>query len=341
VALFAYDLARLPGLARAGLPPASAALGWSCLFNRPVEALYLPGGHDSLPQPPHVQPLAAVLRDRLGLAEALSTGTLAGIKERERRMKLTEVKAVVTGAAGGLGGYFALELARAGARVAAGDTNAAGLRRLASEAEDLGGQLTIGKLDVTDEASVEAFCAAAAEQHGGLNVLVNSAGIIRDGTLISREGEQVTRLPLAQWRKVMDVNLTGPFLMTREAALHMVQAGVAEGVVVNLSSIARAGNPGQANYAASKAGLDACTRTWALELARYGIRVGGIAPGVTDTSFLEGISETALAKLTGEIPLGRLGRPEDIWRSVRYIIECEFFTGRVLEVDGGAIMGKM
>jgi len=256
-------------------------------------------------------------------------------------MNLTEVKAVVTGAAGGLGGYFALEMVRAGAKVAAGDTNAAGLRRLVSEAEDLPGRLVVGKLDVTDEASVESFFSSAVAQLGGLNVLVNSAGIIRDGTLIAKDGDQVTRLPLAQWRKVMDVNLTGPFLMTREAAMHMVQGGEKEGVIVNLSSIARAGNPGQANYAASKAGLDAATRTWALELARYGIRVGGIAPGVTDTSFLEGISETALARLVDEIPLGRLGRPEDIWGAARFIIENGFFTGRVLEVDGGAMMGMM
>jgi len=256
-------------------------------------------------------------------------------------MNLTEVKAVVTGAAGGLGGYFALEMVRAGAKVAAGDTNAAGLRRLVSEAEDLPGRLVVGKLDVTDEASVESFFSSAVGQLGGLNVLVNSAGIIRDGTLIAKDGDQVTRLPLAQWRKVMDVNLTGPFLMTREAAMHMVQGGEKEGVIVNLSSIARAGNPGQANYAASKAGLDAATRTWALELARYGIRVGGIAPGVTDTSFLEGISETALARLVDEIPLGRLGRPEDIWGAARFIIENGFFTGRVLEVDGGAMMGMM
>ncbi len=256
-------------------------------------------------------------------------------------MNLTDVKAVVTGAAGGLGGYFAIELVHAGAKVAAGDTNAAGLRRLVSEAEDLPGRLVIGKLDVTDEASVESFFSSAVAQLGGLNVLINSAGIIRDGTLISRDGDQVTRLPLAQWRKVIDVNLTGPFLMTREAAMHMVQGGEREGVVINLSSIARAGNPGQANYAASKAGLDAATRTWALELARYGIRVGGIAPGVTDTSFLEGISETALTRLAEEIPLGRLGRPEDIWGAARFILENGFFTGRVLEVDGGAAMGMM
>ena len=260
-------------------------------------------------------------------------------------MKLTEVKAVVTGAAGGLGGYFALELVRAGAAVAAGDTNAAGLRRLVSEAEGLAGQLMVGKLDVTDEASVEAFCAQAAAQLGGLNVLINSAGILRDGRLLTREGDEVTRVPLAQWRKVLDVNLTGPFLMTREVAVHMLKGDAPDGdagekVVINLSSIARAGNPGQANYAASKAGLDAATRTWALELAPFGIRVGAIAPGVTETTFLEGISGDALTRLAGDIPLGRLGRPEDIWQAVRFLIECEFFTGRVLEVDGGATMGK-
>ncbi|HYG61562.1 MAG TPA: SDR family oxidoreductase [Thermoanaerobaculia bacterium] len=256
-------------------------------------------------------------------------------------MRLTEVKAVVTGAAGGLGGYFALELVRAGARVAAGDTNAAGLRRLVSEADGLAGQLVAGKLDVTDEASVESFYSSSVAEIGGLNVLINSAGIIRDGTLLTREGDQFTRLPVAQWRKVLDVNLTGPFLMTREASLHMAGSEVQEDrVIINLSSIARAGNPGQANYAASKAGLDAATRTWALELAGLGIRVGGIAPGVTSTTFLEGIADEALARLTGEIPLGRLGQPEDIWRAVRFIIECEFFTGRVLEVDGGSTMGK-
>jgi 3-oxoacyl-[acyl-carrier protein] reductase len=143
----------------------------------------------------------------------------------------------------------------------------------------------------------------------------------------------------------MDVNLTGQFLMAREFAAHIVQAAAgreaSDAVIVNLSSIARAGNPGQSNYAASKAGLDACTRTWALELARYGIRVGGVAPGVTETGFLEGFSEEALGKLRAGIPLGRLGRPEDIWRAVRFIVEDDFFTGRTVEIDGGAAMGML
>ena len=256
-------------------------------------------------------------------------------------MKLTDVKAIITGAAGGLGGAFALELARAGARVVAGDTNAAGLRKLSSDAAELPGQLSIAKLDITDEASVQEFVASAAERMEGLNTLINSAGIARDGLLLSTDGGEIKTLPLAQWRKVLDVNLTGQFLMARELAAHVVRSGTSEAVIVNLSSIARAGNPGQSNYAASKAGLDACTRTWALELARHGIRVGGVAPGVTETGFLEGFSEEALARLRAGIPLGRLGRPEEIWRAVRFILEDEFFTGRTVEVDGGAAMGML
>jgi 3-oxoacyl-[acyl-carrier protein] reductase len=259
-------------------------------------------------------------------------------------MKIGEARAIVTGAAGGLGSAFALELAREGALVAAGDTNAAGLRKLAAGAEGMPGQIFVARLDITDEESVSGFIATAAERMGRLNALLNCAGIARDGLLVSQGDDGgLQKLPLAQWRKVVDVNLTGQFLMAREFAAHVVQNqgkdDVRDAVIVNLSSLARAGNPGQSNYAASKAGLDACTRTWALELARYGIRVGGVAPGVTETGFLEGVSEEALARLQAGIPLGRLGRPEDIWRAVRFILEDDFFTGRTVEIDGGAAMG--
>jgi 3-oxoacyl-[acyl-carrier protein] reductase len=255
-------------------------------------------------------------------------------------MRLSDVRAIVTGAAGGLGGAFALELAREGALVAAGDTNAAGLRKLAGDAEGMPGRIFVAKVDITDEESVSGFLATAAERMGGLNTLINSAGIARDGLLVSRgEDGELKKLPLAQWRKVVDVNLTGQFLMAREFAAYVIQKDVRDAVIVNLSSIARAGNPGQSNYAASKAGLDACTRTWALELARHGIRVGGVAPGVTETGFLDGFSEEALGRLRAGIPLGRLGKPEEIWRAVRFILEDDFFTGRTVEIDGGAAMG--
>lgn len=256
-------------------------------------------------------------------------------------MELSEIRAVVTGAAGGMGARFARELAAAGGRVVGGDVNAAGLRELASSAADLPGELTVAKLDLTDEASVTTFVGQAVERLERVNALLNCAGIARDGELVGEVDGELRKLPTAQWRKVLEVNLTGPFLVTREVVAHMIDGGTRDAVVVNLSSLARAGNPGQSNYAASKAGLDACTRTWGLELARRGIRVVGIAPGVTDTAFLEGFGEEARERLVREIPLGRLGTTEDLWRAVRFALECDFVTGRTLEVDGGASMGRL
>ncbi len=254
-------------------------------------------------------------------------------------MRLADVRVIITGAARGLGRYFALALVRAGAQVAAGDTNAAGLRSLRAEAESLPGRLVVAKLDVTDEASVAAFVEGVAGQLDGLNALINCAGILRDGLLVGDENGEITKMTLAQWRKVLDVNLTGPFLMTREVAAKIVVDGVRQAVVVNISSLSRAGNPGQANYSASKAGLDAATRSWALELAPYGVRVAAVAPGVAETPLLEGISAQALDALVAATPAGRAGTPDEIWTAVRFIIECEYFNGRVIEVDGGASMG--
>ncbi len=253
-------------------------------------------------------------------------------------MQLNEAQAIVTGAARGLGRHFALALLREGAKVVAGDVNAAGLRSLRGEAEGLPGTLAVSTVDIANEAAVGTFLEAAARELPGLNVLVNNAGVLRDGILVTREDGAVRKLPLLQWNKVLDVNLTGQFLMAREVAARMVESGT-RGVIVNISSLARSGNVGQSSYAASKAGLDACTRTWGLELAQHGIRVGGVAPGVIDTPILEGISGPALEDLLHAIPLGRIGTPDEVWQAVRFILTCEFFTGRTIEVDGGASMG--
>ena len=261
-------------------------------------------------------------------------------------MKLEETRAIVTGAARGLGRRFALALAEAGARVAAGDIDRAGLRTLKAEAEGLPGTVTVAGLDIADEESVTQFFAAVDEPLGGANVLINNAGVLRDGLLVSGEGKEARKLPSIQWRSVLDVNLTGQFLMAREFVHRLVERGAERGVspgrpavIVNLSSLARSGNAGQSSYSSSKAGLDAATRTWALELAHHGIRVGGVAPGVIDTPILEGISGEAMEKLRAGIPLGRLGQPEEVWLAVRFILECDFFTGRTIEVDGGAVLG--
>ncbi|HSU12930.1 SDR family oxidoreductase [Longimicrobium sp.] len=253
-------------------------------------------------------------------------------------MRLDEARALVTGAASGLGYRFALELARAGAAVAAVDVNGEGLRALAAEAAGLPGRVETFVGDVADEPAVRAFVRDAAERLGGLNVLVNNAAVLLDGLLVTEEDGWVRRLPTAQWRKVLDVNLTGQFLVAREVAAEMLERREAEGVIVNLSSLARAGNVGQSGYGASKAALDSATRTWALELARYGIRVAAIAPGVIRTPILDHISPEAQQALLAAIPVGRFGDPNEVWLALRFILECGFFTGRLLEVDGGAQM---
>lgn len=251
-------------------------------------------------------------------------------------MDLREVRAIVTGAASGLGQHFAVQLARAGASVAAGDVDIKGLERLGALAEGAAERIWCSKLDVSQEASVAAFVKEAFQKFGGINVVINNAGILRDGLLATNEAGWIKKLPTAQWKQVLDVNLTGPYLLTREVMGEVLAKGVKPSVVVNISSISHDGNPGQSNYSASKAGLDAATRTWALELAKHGVRVGAVAPGVIDTPMLKHISDEAMKSLVAGIPVGRIGRPEEVWQAVKFIIECEFFTGRVIEVDGGA-----
>jgi len=229
-------------------------------------------------------------------------------------MQLQDVRAIVTGAGSGLGQHFAVQLARAGASVAAGDIDAKGLEQLKRLTDGTPGQIWSSKLDVSQEASVTAFVKEASNQFNWINVVINNAGILRDGLLASNEAGWIKKLPTAQWKQVLDVNLTGPYLVTREVVADVLTKGVKQSVVVNISSISHDGNPGQSNYSASKAGLDACTRTWALELAKHGVRVGAVAPGVVDTPMLKHISEAAMKSLVEGIPVGRIGTPEEIWQ---------------------------
>jgi 3-oxoacyl-[acyl-carrier protein] reductase len=250
-------------------------------------------------------------------------------------MQLETVKAIVTGGASGLGRYFVRQLASAGALIATGDVDTAGLDMLKTETAGLPGRIFTMKLDVSQESSIVDFVKEASRQFNGINTLINNAGILRDGMLAQPEAGWIKKLPTSQWKRVIDVNLTGPYLMTREVVADMLMRGIKEGVIVNISSVARAGNPGQSNYSASKAGLDAATRTWALELASNGIRVGGIAPGLIDTPMLDEIPEEPRKALIERIPLMRVGTPHEIWLAVKFIIECDYFTSRVIEVDGG------
>ncbi|MEZ4472078.1 MAG: SDR family oxidoreductase [bacterium] len=250
-------------------------------------------------------------------------------------MKLEEMKIVVTGAASGMGRYFALALAEGGARVAACDINIEGLESLRAEAAGLAGELRTYEVNVANEQSVVEMFDQAWADFGGLNGLVNNAGLFRDGLLVKKDDYGLRKMSLKNWQLVLDVDLTGPFLCTRELAARIVDAGGAPSVIVNISSISRAGNMGQSNYSAAKAGLVADTVLWARELARYGIRVAAIAPGFVDTPILQGMRPDALNKMLSGVPLRRAGSPAEIFAGVKFIIECDYFTGRCVDIDGG------
>ena len=251
-------------------------------------------------------------------------------------MRLEDTRFIVTGAAQGMGRHFALRLAGAGGQVAAGDVNEAGLAALADDARALPGKVHTRRLDVAAEADVASFVAFAQEAMGGLNGLVNNAGILRDGLLVKRDRTTgaITKLSREQWQAVIDVNLTGATLMARDVAATMAETG-AKGVIVNISSIARHGNRGQSNYSAAKAALATNAKTWAVELAPFGIRVGAVAPGMIETPMTQGMNPKARDALVASIPVGRIGLPEDIWMAVKFVIECDYFNGRTIDVDGG------
>jgi 3-oxoacyl-[acyl-carrier protein] reductase len=251
-------------------------------------------------------------------------------------MELTDLKIIVTGAASGMGRYFTEQLVKAGARVYAADVNEEALAALASEVEGV----ATGRCDVANESDVAAMIDDAWEQLGGLNGLVNNAGIFRDGLLVKEDKDSgaVKKMSLAQWQKVIDIDLTGPFLCTRDFAAKLIETRTKPGVIVNMSSVARHGNRGQSNYSAAKAGLVADTKVWSQELARYGIRVGAIAPGFIDTPILQGMRPEVLEGLVKTVPMRRVGAPYEIWLGVKFIVECDYFTGRCLDIDGGLVL---
>jgi 3-oxoacyl-[acyl-carrier protein] reductase len=267
--------------------------------------------------------------------------TLApGSHQEEQPVELSKAKAVVTGGGSGMGRAFTLGLAAAGADVVFCDLNDEGIEETGKLAASLSGRVTGVRANVTDENDVARLMERASDEMDGLNVLVNNAGIFRDGLTVKRDHRsgEIRKMSLDQWQAVIDVDLTGPFLCTREFAARVIQAETRPAVIVNMSSLARQGNRGQANYSAAKAGLVADTRLWAVEFAAYGIRTGAIAPGLIETPILMGMPPEELEKLQASVPLGRLGKPEEIFRAVRFIIECEYFTGRCIDLDGGLNM---
>jgi 3-oxoacyl-[acyl-carrier protein] reductase len=256
-------------------------------------------------------------------------------------MKLEDLKIIITGGAQGMGRHFALRLAEAGAQVAVGDVNEVGLAEtLEASKSATKGKVHARRLDVANEADVASFVAWAHGAMGGLNGLVNNAGILRDGLLVKKDRETgaVKVLSKEQWDAVIGVNLTGATLITRDVVAKMVETNQRPGVIVNISSIARHGNRGQSNYTAAKAALAANTVTWSKEFASFGVRVGAVAPGMIETPMTQGMNQKARDGLVAAIPVGRIGLPEDIWLGVKFVLECDYFNGRCIDVDGGLSM---
>jgi 3-oxoacyl-[acyl-carrier protein] reductase len=253
--------------------------------------------------------------------------------ERKNPVKLSDLKIIVTGGAQGMGAHFANRLLESGASVAVGDVNEEALANLPAG-------IHRRRLDVSDVDDVESFVRWAADAMGGLNSLVNNAGIIRDGLLVKKDRKtgEVIKLGKRDWDAVIAVNLTGAVWMVREVVGHMIETGTRPGVVVNMSSVARHGNRGQSNYVSAKAALAANTVTWMREFAAYGIRFGAIAPGMVETPMTQGMNQAAKQAIVERIPVGRIGVPEDLWLAVKFVLECDYLNGHTIDVDGGGIM---
>lgn len=253
-------------------------------------------------------------------------------------MNIQDKVIVITGGGQGLGRAMAVNLAKSGAKLALIDLNEDLLKETVTLIESAGSTAKYYLANVTNETEVEQTFNQINNDFNGFDGLINNAGILRDGMLLkAKDGEVIKKMSLEQFQSVVDVNLTGVFLCGREAGVHMVQ-NKRKGVIINMSSIARNGNMGQTNYAASKAGVVAMTVCWARELGRHGIRVGAIAPGVIRTAMTDAMKPEMRERLEKMKPVGRLGEADEIAHTVKYIFENEFFTGRVVEIDGGLSM---
>jgi 3-oxoacyl-[acyl-carrier protein] reductase len=242
---------------------------------------------------------------------------------------------IITGAGQGIGREMAKTLTRHKANLAIIDRDASTLEETLGQCAGWGGMIKSFRLDVADEPAVEAAFRSIRLEFGSIDGLINNAGVVSDALLVKAVDHKVQRkMSLAEFNKVIAVDLIGVFLCGREAALHMIEAQRG-GVIINVSSISRYGNVGQTNYSAAKAGVAAMTVTWAKELARHDIRVAGIAPGFVDTRMVDGIPLQIREKIVSGIPLRRLATPEEISHAAMFILQNDYFNGRVLEVDGG------
>jgi 3-oxoacyl-[acyl-carrier protein] reductase len=250
-------------------------------------------------------------------------------------MQLDGKLVAITGSGRGIGRAMALAFAQKRANLALIDLNPADLEQTRALCEAQGVSARTYLCDVTREDAVIATLDATVNDFGRLDVMINNAGITKDALLVkAQDGKVVSKMSMDQWRAVIDVNLTGVFLGAREAAARMITLGNG-GVIISTSSISRAGNIGQSNYSATKAGVAAMTVVWAKELARHGIRTGAIAPGFTRTEILDAMKPEMIEKALAAVPLKRLAEPAEMAHAAIFIAENDYFSGRVVELDGG------
>lgn len=242
------------------------------------------------------------------------------------RIDLDGRAAIVTGAASGIGAAAARRLAASGARVALWDRDGAGAEAVAAE---IGGDAAAAAVDVADAGAVKAAVDEAAGRFGRLDILVNSAGV-------AGEVASVVDVDVDEWRRVVEVNLTGTFLCCRAAVPHMLAGGY--GRIVNIASVAgKEGNPNAAHYSSSKAGVIAFTRSLGKELAGTGVIVNCVTPAVIETAMLGQVTEEHTKYMVSRIPLGRMGQPEEAAAMIAWMAseECSFSTAAAFDLSGG------
>lgn len=246
-------------------------------------------------------------------------------------MRLEGKNALITGGAQGIGKSIALGMAREGANVGIADVNMESAEKTAAEISSLGVKGIALKLDVSKQDSVTDAFGTFIKEAGSLDILVNNAGITKDTLLL--------RMKEADWDAVLNINLKGSFLCSKEAV--KIMARQRSGKIISISSVVAAmGNPGQANYSASKAGLIGLTKTIAREYANRGIRANAVAPGFIQTAMTDALSEGVKDQMKSNIPLGQFGTPEDVADTVIFLAskESDYITGQVIHVNGGMYM---
>jgi 3-oxoacyl-[acyl-carrier protein] reductase len=246
-------------------------------------------------------------------------------------MRLKGKNALITGGAQGIGKSIAMGMAKEGANVAISDVNIDSAESTAAEVKALGVEAIAIKLDVSSQEDVTNAFSTFADKFGALDILVNNAGITKDGLIL--------RMKEADWDAVLNINLKGSFLCSKEAVKKMVKQRY--GKIISISSVvAFMGNPGQANYSASKAGLIGLTKTIAKEYANRGIRANAIAPGFIQSAMTDILTDEVKNEMMSAIPLGAFGTPEDVTNAAIFLAspESDYISGQVIHVNGGMYM---